>query len=273
MAAAVALLAIGFPKATRLFWESGLERLRAFGGNAEAGVPLGHLLMADDTPVGVILTPASVRTRPDGTRQKIINLSSWYIHPDHRWRAPVMLRAVLRDQDAVYTDLTPSFEVQKLLPAFGFAPVNRGLRRLFTPFAALARRVFGRVRDLKKVPVEALAEPTRALLESHRAFDCMPCALQAEGAWHPLLFKSRSVRRLPAAELVYCDDHAVLERHLAAVARYLLRRGKLFLIVEDRTPSPGGTPPEPRHGVRYAKGGHDPDKTDYAGSEICILGV
>ena len=94
VAAAVAVLSIGFPKATALFWQSALDRLRAFGGNAEAGVPIGHLLMADDKAVGVILTPARMRTRPDGTRQKIVNLSSWYIDPAHRWRAPVMLRAV-----------------------------------------------------------------------------------------------------------------------------------------------------------------------------------
>lgn len=273
LAAAVGILAIGFPKATALFWEHSLEKLRAFGGNKEAGVPIGHLLMADEKPVGVILTPARVRTRPDGTRQKVINLSSWYIDPAHRWRAPVMLRAVTRDRDALYTDLTPSPEVQKLLPAFGFKPVNRGLKRLFTPFALIARRLFGRVRDLKQVPAEAITAPTRALLEHHRDLDCMPCALQAEGRWHPLLFKARTVRRLPAAELVYCEDRKVLDRHMAAVARYLLRRGKLFLIIEDRTAPLVAEPGEPQAGVRFAKGQHDPDETDYAGSELCILGV
>lgn len=273
VAAAVAVLSIGFPKATALFWQGALDRLRAFGGNAEAGVPIGHLLMADEKPVGVILTPAQMRTLPDGTRRKIVNLSSWYIDPAHRWRAPVMLRAVTRDADALYTDLTPTLEVQKMLPAFGFKPVNRGLKRLFTPLAALARRIFGRVRDLKAAPGDAVPEATRALLESHRDFDCLPCALNAEGGWHPLLFKARRVRRLPAAELVYCEDHALLERHMAAVARYLLKRGKLFLIIEDRTPPSDGETLEPQPGLRFAKGGHDPARTDYAGSELCILGV
>ena len=273
VAAAVAVLSIGFPKATALFWQSALDRLRAFGGNAEAGVPIGHLLMADDKAVGVILTPARMRTRPDGTRQKIVNLSSWYIDPAHRWRAPVMLRAVTRDADALYTDLTPTLEVQKMLPAFGFKPINRGLKRLFTPFKALAVRLSGRVRDLKSVPAGSVAEPTHALLESHRALDCLPCALKAGERWHPLMFKARRVRRLPAAELVYCEDHALLERHMAAVARYLLRRGKLFLIIEDRTSMSDGEQLEPQPGLRFVKGGHDPSRTDYAGSELCILGV
>lgn len=273
IAAAIALLTIGFPKASALFWQQGLERLRALGGNREAGVPIGHLLMDDDKPVGVILTPASVRAMPDGTEKRVVNLSSWYIDPAHRWRAPVMLRAVTRDRDALYTDLTPSLEVQKMLPAFGFKPINRGFKRHFTPVAALARRALATVRDLAKAPAGAIHEPTRQMLESHRGFACLPCALHADGTWHPLMFKSRRVRGLPAAELVYCEDNTAMTGHLSAVARYLIRRRKLFLIIEDRAIDLTDVALDPKNGIRFAKGGLQPNRTDYAGSEICILGV
>ena len=105
---AAALLAEGFPERSRAFWSHGLGRLARHAGNASCGVPLGALWLSDGEPVGVALTPASPRTRPDGSPRPVVNLSSWYVRPPHRWRAPLMLRALLRDPRATYVDLTPS---------------------------------------------------------------------------------------------------------------------------------------------------------------------
>src|SRR5262249_42193552 len=123
---AIDILARGMSQRSRSFWERTLARIHAYDGNAAAKVPAGQLLMHGTSPVGVVLTPASVRSDGDGPARRMINLSSWYIDPAHRWRGPMMLRAILRDHDATFTDLTPTPAVQKILLALGFRSINSG---------------------------------------------------------------------------------------------------------------------------------------------------
>jgi hypothetical protein len=275
---AIAMLRQGFPDRCEAFWGRGLSRLLDLGWNRAAGVPIGYLLLTDDETVGVVLTPATVRRGPGGSTRRIINLSSWYVVPPHRWRALGMLRSVLKMHDAIYTDLTPTPEVRQVLLALGFRQLNRGLLVEPLPLTAALRQ--GRtvtVTDLAKAPRDAFEPDVFEVLTAHREVGCIPAALRDEEGWCPLLFKAATVRRLPAARLVYCGDNRRLARSFPAVSRFLLRRGRLVLVrdVHPDEPAPrlAAFRPVGLKFAKYADGDSDifSNRTDFAGSELSIL--
>ena len=124
---AVALLNKGFCGPSSAFWADALDRITRFGGNAAAGLPLGHMMFADDVPVGIALTIASLRQDPQGGHRTHVNFAAWYVEPQYRWRAPLMLRALARLPCDVMTDLTPSDATTALLPTFGFQKITQGV--------------------------------------------------------------------------------------------------------------------------------------------------
>jgi hypothetical protein len=270
---AVRLLAEGFPLRTAAFWTEALERLRHYSANAEAGVPLGQLLMAKGQAVGVALTPASVRTRPDGAAYRLINFSSWYIQPDHRWRAAMMFRQIVADTEATFLDLTPAVHVQPMLPLFGFRPVSVGMDVATTlPWALLPSRG-ARVREFRPddpLPPEA---PSAQQLLVHKELGCWPLVLEHLGGQTLLVYRNRAIRRVPAARLMYVGEHAMLRQYLPAVARFLLARGLPVMAWDARAAYD-----TPRWGIRhqgnvwYGRGHLPDDCTDFIGTELCLLG-
>jgi hypothetical protein len=279
----LALLCKGFDR-PREFWTAGIERIRKLGGNAATGVPLGYLELEKDRAVGVILTPACVRNDPQGTSGVIVNLSSWYVAPEHRWRASIMLQSVLRKHAATYTDLTPTIEVRKMLPAFGFKPINRGLVITPLPAAAAGTAAGARVREIDERSAAGLPDSVGALLMRHKEIGCLPLLLEAKGGQQTVLM-IRPARRhgMPVARLIYCDSNAALRGGLPAVARFLLSRGMLVMIGDDIGAN-GGDDAGQRlrfgqfryaSGLKFARLGEgatlDPDRIDHTDSELCCL--
>jgi hypothetical protein len=261
------LLSRGFPARGRAHWARVFRHLEQFGGNEATAVPYGQIFEVSGKPAGVILTPASLR----GGR-RVINFASWYVDPAHRWKAPLMLRGLLRDKQATYTDLTPTEPVQKILPALGFLPVSRGVTVNAVPLLAVTGGKRGEVTPLSGAG--PLDPAVRDLLESHEEFGCHAVALLTpDGGSVPVMFKFRLLRGLPAALLVYCGDNEALRGSLGAVARHLLRRGRLLLVLD--LPVGGDAPPGyalPGKTPRFVKShAWDPARTDYCGSELALF--
>lgn len=267
----IRLLLEGFPERSAEFWEAGLVRLEQCGFNQEAQVPLGFFLMEKSEPVGVALTPASLRYMPDGSGRRVINMSSWFVRREHRWRAPMMLRGMVSDPTAIYTDFTPTDDVQKMLPVFGFGAINSGI--LIRPLAALAMQAPSaiRVRELSATDEYAGPGISRRLIEMHRSWRCEPLLLeQGAQSWLVVWRRSR-IRGIPAAEIVYAESLVALEQGLSALSRYLLLKGKLFLISEARDPADAASRYFRARGIWFAKNDTYDDRIDRLGSELCIL--
>lgn len=265
------LLGRGFPHRSPRFWEQALERVarynRCYGQRS-----IGQLLIIRRKPVGVMLTLCGQSQHANGNHYKITNLSSWYIDPEHRRLAPLMLRDLVRAEDVVFTDLTPSDRVIPMLPLLGFRPLNSGIAAIGLPMAALSRAGDARVSDFETLEEGALMTDTRARMECNTEFGAMAAVLSVGGMQYPLLFVSRTLRQLPAAQLIYCEDNALLKETIGAVARFLLKKGKLVLILDipinEQTPGVHF----PRRGLKFAKGGCFDNRTDYAGSELLVVG-
>ena len=265
---AVDLLEQGFPRRTRRDWEDGIERARAFNPAANS---IGHLLVTKSKPCGVLLTLQGQSVPHVGAPFKVTNLSSWYVEPEHRVLAPFMLRDVVRDPGTAFTDLTPSDRIIPMLPAFGFKPLNRGISAVSLPVAAMKARAQARVYGLADLPKDALPPATHALLERHAEHGAIAGVLNIGDAWHPLLFLPRLLRCLPTAQLMYCDRNSTLIENLGAVARFLLKKGKLVLFLD--IPLQGDVPGTHflNRGMKFAKGGCFEGRTDYAGSELLFF--
>jgi hypothetical protein len=272
--AAAELLAEGFPQRGRDGWEQGLQSLRRHARNADVGVPLGLLMMDRGQPVGVALMPASRRYRPDGQPYTLVNLSSWYVKPAQRWRAGLMLRAMVADNTRVYIDLTPTEEVQRMLPLFGFKPVNQGTTVALLPLVALGSSSGARLRALCETDTLPAGAPPRDMLLAHRELQCVSLMLEHPQGQALLVYRPRPLRGVPGARLKYIGSHALMVQHLPLLARHLLSRGMSVLSWDTRETTPPGLALIQRQGgLWYARGENFADCTDFVGTELCILGV
>jgi hypothetical protein len=268
---AAALLHEGFPHRPQAFWAAVLNRLLDWGGNAQAEHPLGFLMTHDQRAVGIALTPASLRRRADGSQQRIVNLSSWYVRPEFRWRAGLMLRGILSDEHTIYTDLTPTPEVQRLLPMLGLQPMNRGVAIHLLPLLGLHPARGASLRELAPGERWPHAGPSTELLEAHRSFGCLPLVLCTPGREHLVVVQRSRLRGLPAARLVYADSQQLLLRHAGVLARHLVARGLLLWVRSTRVAAHSATSVFRPRELWFARGGCFDDRTDVLGSELCLI--
>jgi hypothetical protein len=275
---ACALLCEGFPQRSAQFWTAALRRLQQFGGNQDAQHALGFFMVQGDEPVGIALTPASLRQCADGSRQRVVNISSWYVRERFRWRAGFMLRGILADKSNVYTDLTPTPELQTVLPKLGMTRINQGVHLYALPLLALrpaqcsaaARwHVLGR-HDTWPAHTPWLGPP-RAMVEAHRELGCLPLVLELGGTAQLVIGLRVRVRGLPTLQLVYADNRALVLQHLGALARPLLRQGLLLWMCESAQGGHRATALFRRRELWFARGQDFANRTDVFASELSII--
>lgn len=257
------LLAKGFPGRSKAYWEDALQRIDDLGENRALGLPVGQIMRMDGRAHGVALTIASRRPSDTGLRVNL-NFAAWYVEPDQRWRAPLMLRALTRTPCDVLTDLTPSQAVQALLPTFGFKPLTRG----FVLDLAAIHKGGGQIVDL-----DAASTPLGELLCAHERFGAKAVMLHTrDGAQLPLLYRVVKFRGVRTAHILYCGANHVLHDHMGALSKHLWRQAIGLVKLEapvDRNPPRGWL----RTGreIRFARGQVSPDITDYLGSELSLF--
>lgn len=220
-----------------------------------------------------MLTLRSTRSRPDGTLYPVVNLSSWYIQPAHRWRAVPMLRAIVDESDALVTDLTASELIYRMNAAVGLSPWSNGMILAgILPWAALPGRRGASVLSLARAA--ALLDPAEAaMLEWHERDGLIAAVLcEGEGAC-PLLFRPIRRKGVRFAQLIYAGSRKAVIRNLPAVMRFLAGRGILFLSIDAcREDCPAGAFFRPGR-QRFWREVVDRDRLDYAYSELVLFGV
>lgn len=276
------LLNQGFPEHEQGFWHTAIGRLQKAGGNVKAEIPIGYLMLpgsrtarssrktARDHATGIVLTPAKVHT-DDGGLKRIVNLSSWYIEDDDRWRAPMMMRQVLGLENTSFTDLTPTPSVQEMLKAFGFEGLNAGVSVSVLPLSRLTGRRGARVVSLTDPMAAQLDAATRAELTLYQEFDCLVGILIQGQDQNPVVFKRIRGRKLPQAMLVYAQDNEAVYRNLAAIGQFLAKAG-IHILVLDIPPDrqiPGIA--RKKRGKKFARGLKATNQTDFLGSELSLF--
>lgn len=269
---AIALMKRGFPAPARESWAEFLDNIHARQGQELVG-PMGYLLRKSDTDVGILLTFRSKRETASARSVDVVNLSGWYIDEPYRWYAPMMLKKVLNDKTAIFTDLSASEDVLKILPAFKFSPWTEGVLITSLPQSLSHYRRDASVLRIDQVPVGAISNSELALLRDHEKLGCRACALKVNGIYHPLVFATRKRRNIPHAYLIYAPDRKIVLSALGNLCAHLLLRGQFLLAMDcDEAECSGAGTFRASDWRKHYAGPVNADGIDYAYSEFVYMG-
>jgi hypothetical protein len=275
---AVDLLVKGFPTRTPAFWEVGLSRILASPAHSAGDRPVGCLLEADGKPVGVGLTATAPRhaacaAAPEKVAR--INLASWYVDPEHRWRMPILLRRMMSDKKAVYTDLTPTPEVQPLLTSLGFNTLNNGVTLVNLPGAAVKPGQGYSVSGITPDDIDEHATLPRGIVEDHISYGCLALRIAKSDRSEIILLKPSRAKNVPMLQMIYCADNELVRNALPDIARFLIKRCHFGLVLENE---PHTDPTQTFVNVvmtnrrkRYIKNGKPGRGTDFTYTELAFF--
>ncbi|HEV2956840.1 MAG TPA: acyl-CoA acyltransferase [Xanthobacteraceae bacterium] len=269
----VELLARGFAtRRSRPFWQNAMARLAAHA--TPPGAPrYGYMLDAGSGPVGVVLMISSTPPADDGARLRS-NVSSWYVEPAFRSYASMLVSQAIRHKDVTYVNLTPVPHTLPILQAHGYTCYARGVFIAALPLQIFARAPRTRIVPADATPLASYAAFERQVLRDHAGYGCVGFWCESEERAYPFVFRLRTIKGIPGAQLVYCRDAADCVRFIGPLARYLTLRGRPLLVIDANGPIPGlagkyfdQTMP------RFFRGPQRPRLGDLAYTEIAMFGV
>jgi len=271
--AVTGLLARGFRKRSRQFWKQAFEQL----GRREPPPSLpkyGYMIEREGVPVGaLLLICATVRT--GGEIVTRCNFSSWYVEPEFRAQATLLVSMALRRKDVTYLNVSPAQHTVPIIEAQGFTRYCDGVFMavplLNRPLRGAGVKVLNAHRRLE-VPFDS---SERNLLLDHASLGCMSLWCVSSERAHPFVFRRRLIRGvIPCMQLIYCRDIADFVRFAAPLGRFLALRGGLVVMIDANDPVPGLVGKFFRDKMpKYFRGQRGPRLGDLAYTEIAVLGV
>jgi hypothetical protein len=267
----VDLLTRGFRIRSRDYWRTALARLAAHP--SPASLPkFGYLLENEGVPVGVLLLIFSSIPSCDGVTTRC-NVSSWYVDPEFRSQAPLLVSQALKHKNVTYVNISPAVHTRPIVEAQGFSRYSSGQ---FVALPALSRSGGeAKVVGIETRP-EAHFEPSELeLLSVHQQYGCLSFWCVTRERAHPFVFMPRRVKGvIPGTQLIYCRDIKDFVAFARPIGRYLTGRGRPFVIVDSNGPIPGligvyldGKTP------KYFKGPQRPSVGDLAYTEAVMFGL
>ena len=268
-----ALLTRGFPNREAQFWKSALEQLGK--RQSPPGLPqYGYLLESGGAPVGSLLMICSTVHSGDKLVTRC-NLSSWYVEPEFRAYAPLLVSHALRHKGVTYLNISPAPHTRPIIEAQGFARYSDGV---FIA-APLLNGLFGsggvKVLDANIRPMHRFEPYEHDILLQHAAHGCISLwCVTAERAY-PFVFRPRLAKNfIPYTQLIYCRELSDFARFAGPIGRFLAWRGKPFVILDANGPIPGLAGVFRRGSMpKYFKGPEAPRLGDLAYTEYAVMGV
>jgi hypothetical protein len=161
-----------------------------------------------------------------------------------------------------------------ILLAQGYTCYARGVFIAALPAHLLARAPGARIVAADATPHASFTPYERQLLRDRAGYGCVSLWCETEERAYPFVFRRRSLKGIPSAQLIYCRDVADCARFVGPLARYLTLRGRPLLIVDANGPIPGLVGKYFDHLMpRYFRGPLRPRLGDLAYSEIAMFGV
>ena len=211
------LLTRGFPATRHSTWTNGFARWQELP--QVDGLPrYGYMLDGGQGPVGVILLISSRRGD-----QIIANLSSWYVEPEWRVHAAMLIGIATRLKQVTYLNASPAPHTWRTLRAQGFAPYNFGRSVVI----ALPGR--GQVRQ--DIPSDL---PEAQLLADHRKLGFISLVVEKDGIVSPFVLKQRMLEKspMPVMDVMFTRSPDDFRRCASTLARHFLPRGSLGFLID-----------------------------------------
>ena len=292
-----ALLVEGFPGRNLACWQQGLAALSA--RKLEASLPRwGYVLEQGGKIVGVLLMIyAPADGSPDGPR---CNVSSWYVKPEARALAHMLVKQALRIKQMTYTNISAAPHTLPLLKPQGYKLYSAG--SLLTPLL-LGRGLHRKIRSFDATRDQPTLPPQEyQMMCDHAALGCLVLVGEDNQGLVPFIFnreepgrwptnmrgtlarlRLKHLRRIPVIiarralrirPLIYCRDVGDLVRFAHPLGRWLLMQHGITLVRLD-TPSP--VPGligrfSPGRDKKFYRGLNAPRLNDLAYSEIVYFG-
>jgi hypothetical protein len=232
------LLCEGFTRLPRRHWVTALEFLGARA--TSCGAPrYGYMIESDGRAVGVLLVIAT-EIRRNGTTTLRSNASSWYVRSGFRTYASLLLTQWLRSPGDTHLSVSPAEHTFPLIEARGFVRFVNGTSLLFPAVTPRARRI--RILHAARLTEAELpiSSEDHTLLVDHARAGCVALWCETRDRGYPFVFRRRLLKsRLPAAQLIYCDDLEDLSYLAGPIGRHLLRLGLPVVLAATNAPVSG----------------------------------
>jgi hypothetical protein len=257
---------------TRVFWRRALKRLSEH--LTPQGLPkYGYFLECKGTAVGAILLIFS-SVLVNGEPKIRCNVSSWYVEPEFRGYAAMLVSRALRHKHVTYFNITPAPHTLPMLEAQGYVQYCAG--RIISVPALCSRSNGTRVKAVEPDtrPDEDLPSNEIELLLAHARYGCMSLICNSASGRHPFVFTTRRKFGLvPYAYLAYCRNLEDFTRFAGPLGRFLAWRGYPLVVLDSNGPIRGIIGAYSAAFPKYFKGPDQPRLGDLAYSERVIFGV
>ena len=263
------LLSRGFAFRSIDYWLRGLARHAS--RPRPAGYPaFGYCLDRGDRPVGVILLLFS-EIRAGAETVVRCNLSSWYVEPEFRAFAPMLVRVATRDKSVTYFNITPAPHTWSTVEAQDFSVYCKG--QIYGALALSWPVSSAKVEQFTEELAAGLNEYEADLLRQHASFGCLSLVVRDGANSYPFVFQKHLVKNIVLVyRLIYCREIGELQRLAGNLGRFLARRGGWLVRFDANCPVAGivGWYSEKR-GRKYAKGPRPPLLGDLAFTEAALF--
>jgi hypothetical protein len=273
ISAVAALLARGFSNHKRQFWQRALQELMRL--TPPPGLPkYGYLMESNGVPVGAILLICST-IKSGGASAVRCNLSSWYVEPDFRPYASLLVSQALRHKDVTYLNVSAAPHTWPIIEAQGFSRYCDGIFIAMPMLNKPSGDATVKVLDAHWQPDVSFDPFDQDVLRRHAEHGCISLWCATAERAYPFVFRRRLVRHvIPCVQMIYCRDVGDFIRFAAPIGRYLARHGRLFVVIDANAPIPGLVGMFRRGSMpKYFKGPQRPRLGDLAYTEHAILGV
>lgn len=168
-----------------------------------------------------------------GRSERFCNITSWCVLDAHRQQSTRLVMALLAQKDFHFTNFSPTKVVGATLKFLKFKELDERVVVMLNLPSPLA---FGdRVLTARADIEAALSDDALKAYQDHTAFPWLQqLVLGRPGAWCHVIYKRRSYKGLPAAQLLHVGDRAVFASAFRRLAAHLLARGMVSTHVERR---------------------------------------
>lgn len=172
----------------------------------------------------------------------VCNITSWCVLDSHRKLSMKLAMAVVQQPGWDFTDFSPTPVVGGVLRFLKFKPLPEAQTVVFSvPGPGGGARVLTAEADIRA----ALAGDALQAWEDHRRFPWLKHVLIGRpGAWCHVIYKRRTFKGLPSAQLLHVGSPPVLGAALGRWNRHMLAQGIATSHIESRW-----LPHKPWHGV------------------------
>lgn len=273
--AIVECLTKGFPDRSQAYWMQALNRL------AHRDLPpdcprFGYMLVLESRCVGVLLTIFSMTD--DAERPTLrCNVSSWYIEPEARSYATLLVSCAFKNRSATFVNISPAPHTLPILKAQGYRCYSSGQ---FFAAPILSRSCAGtriiQIERFRGGDCLGIDSGMRQMLTEHSERGGFSLVAATErGAASPFTFVRRRTTQggLPAVLLTYCRDRTDFVRYAGNLGRFFLRRGFLIVILDANGPIPGLRGRFfANKAPKYFRGLQEPRLGDLTATELTLFG-